>query len=67
MIERNYYGTREDGVRLFRSVSDRNLYIRQKETDNLYAEAIDVEGAPYTYEETDKIIETEESINKLVE
>lgn len=63
MIERNYYGTREDGVRLFRSVSDRNLYIRQKETDNLYAEAIDVEGAPYTYEETDKIIETEESIN----
>lgn len=56
MIKREYYATREDGVILYRTYSDSNLYIRQTETGNVYTEAIDVENANYTYEETDDII-----------
>ena len=37
--------------------SDKNLKIRQIETDVLYDEAIDVENSTYTYEETDIPIE----------
>ena len=37
----------------------RGFKILQNETQQLYAEAIDVDGAPYTYSETDKPIEVE--------
>lgn len=57
MILREYFDTRKDGVRLFRTYSDKNLYIRKVGTDEVYSEAVDVEDAPYTYEETDKEIE----------
>lgn len=57
MIVREYYTTREDGVRLYRTYSDKNLYIRKVGTDEVYSEAIDVEDAPYTYEETEYKIE----------
>lgn len=57
MIVREYYTTREDGVRLYRTYSDKNLYIRKVGTDEVYSEAIDVEDAPYTYEETEEKIE----------
>lgn len=57
MIVREFYKTRKDGVKLYRTYSDNNMYIRQVETDIEYSEAIDVENAPYTYEETDKAIE----------
>lgn len=56
-IVTEYYKTRGDGVRLVRTHSDQDFMIRQKQTGNLYDEAIDVEGAPYTYEETDQVIE----------
>lgn len=56
MIKKEYYTTREDGVRLFRTYSDTNHYIRQIETGAIYEEAVDVENANYTYEETDDII-----------
>ena len=59
MVRTEYYSTREDGVRLYRTYSDKNLYIRKFGTDEEYSEAIDIEGAPYTYEETDKEIEDE--------
>ena len=36
------------------------MMIRQNETGVDYAEAIDVEGAPYTYTETETPIETPE-------
>lgn len=52
-----YYKTRGDGVRLNRTYSDQDLMIRQVETGNVFESAIDVEGAPYTYEETDQVIE----------
>ena len=56
MLVREFYRTREDGVRLFRTCSDINHYIYQVETGAIYEEAVDVESANYTYEETDDII-----------
>lgn len=57
MIVREFYTTRKDGINLYRTYSDSNMYIRQVETGVEYNEAIDVESAPYTYEEADKAIE----------
>ena len=59
-VIKEYYTTRKDGVRLYRSYSDKNLYIKQQPTGIEYAEAIDVETAPYMYVETDKPIEVVE-------
>ena len=59
MIVREFYETRFDGVNLYRTYSDSNYFIRQIETGEIYSEAIDVEGATYTYEETDILIEQE--------
>lgn len=61
MIVREFYTTRKDGVKLFKTYSDSDMYIRQVETGIEYSEAIDVEDAPYTYEETDKAIENNSS------
>ncbi len=60
MVIKEFYRVREDGVNLYRNYSDTNHYIKQIETGVEYAEAIDVENAPYTYEETDKLIEVVE-------
>ena len=60
MIEREFYTQRKDGVRLYLTYSDTGMMIRQNETGVEYAEAIDVEGAPYTYTETETPIETPE-------
>ena len=57
MIIREFYRKREDGVRLYRTYSDQGMYILQDQTGIEYSEAIDVEGSPYTYTETDKPIE----------
>lgn len=59
MIQREYYSTRTDGIRLYRTYSDANLKIRKVGTEEVYDEAIDIEGAPYTYEETEELIEEE--------
>ena len=60
MIVREFYETRFDGVNLYRTYSDAGYYIKQNPTGVVYAEAIDVESAPYTYEETDEPIEKPE-------
>ena len=60
MIVKEEYRTREDGVRLYRTYSDIGNYIRQIETNVIYEEAIDVEGALFTYEETEDKIEIEQ-------
>lgn len=52
MIIKEEYKTRADGVKLIRTYSDEGRQILQSETGNIYTEAIDVEGAPYTYTET---------------
>ena len=62
MIIREYYRTRKDGVNLFRTYSDQKVMIRKVGTDEVYDEAIDVEGAPYVYGETDQPIVEEENL-----
>ena len=54
MLVREYYGTRKDGAKLYKTYSDAGKYILQVETDIEYDIAIDIENAPYTYIETDK-------------
>jgi hypothetical protein len=54
MIVKEFFATREDGVNLYRTYSDEGFYILQNETGIKYSEAVDVEGAPFTYTETDE-------------
>jgi hypothetical protein len=56
-VKKEYYATRNDGVRLYRSYSDQNLYIRKVGTEEVHSEAIDVENAYYVYTETNQPIE----------
>ena len=60
MIQREFYTQRKDDVKLYRTYSDIGMMIRQNETGAEYAEAIDVEGATYTYTETETPIEMPE-------
>lgn len=60
MIIKEFYKKRSDGVHLYRTYSDSNLMIKQVETGNVYTEAIDIENAAYTYEETDMSIDADE-------
>ena len=57
MIVREFHETRFDGVNLYKTYSDAGYYIKQQPSGIIYSEAIDVENAPYTYEETDELIE----------
>lgn len=57
MIIKEFYTTRADGVKLFRTYSNAGKCLIQNETGIEYTEAIDVENAPYTYSESDEDIE----------
>ena len=59
MIQTEFFMTRSDGVNLYRTYSDAERLIQKEGTDELYAEAIDVENSGYTYSETDVPIEGE--------
>lgn len=61
-VIREFYGTRADGVRLFKSYSDKGETIRKVGTDEVYSEAVDIDTAQYTYEETGKKIERQGEI-----
>ena len=52
MIISEDYMTRADGVKLIRRYSDQRMMLRQTDTGAEYAEAVDVENSPHTYEET---------------
>lgn len=60
MIKKDFYKERKDGVKLYITYSDEEYMIRQIQTGNIYETAIDVENAPYTYEETNEKIIVEE-------
>ena len=60
MIQREFYTQRKDDAKLYRTYSDAGMMIWQNETGAEYAGAIDVEGSPYTYTETETPIETPE-------
>ena len=57
MIIKEFYTIRKDGVNLYKTYSDKNVYIQKVGTDEKYDMAIDVENAPYAYEETEEIID----------
>ena len=57
MIVKEFYKTREDGVDLYRTYSDEDFYIQKVGTEEVYSEAIDIEGAGYEYVETKEKIE----------
>ena len=65
MIKKKLYMVTQDNIQLYRTYSDEGYYIKQVETGIEYEEAIDVENAPYTYEETNKLIEIENE-NEIV-
>lgn len=66
MIVREFYKTRSDGVSLYRTYSDAGYMICQTQTGAEYAEAIDVADAPYTYEETETKIQTDDTDDTAV-
>lgn len=57
MIIREFYMTRKDGVNLYKTYSNKKVYIIKRGTDEKYDEAIDVEDADCIYEETEEIID----------
>ena len=59
MIKTEYYMTRADGVELIRTYSDKGVKIQKVGTDEIYDDAVDVEGAGYRYTETEEPIEVE--------
>jgi hypothetical protein len=65
MIVKEFYLLREDGVKLYKTFSDENFYIKKIDSDELYVSAIDVEGSNYTYEETTTKIPNENEIAML--
>ena len=60
MVKTEYFRTRTDGVNLNRTYSDEGkVLIRNDGVE--YSEAVDVEGAGYTYTEGETFVETEET------
>lgn len=66
MVIKEEYMTRADGVKLFRNYSDEGKLLIQNETGIKYAEAIDVENAPYTYTESDEDVPQELSAEEAL-
>lgn len=62
MVKREFFETRDDGVNLYKTYSEKGHRIRQIETGIVYDEAIDVEEANYTYEETEEFIKIDEEV-----
>ena len=56
-IVREFFKTRADGINLYRTYSDTGMMLLQKETGIEYSEAVDIEGAPYTYSESENSVE----------
>ena len=65
MIVKEFYKTRADGINLYKTYSDQKLKIQKVGTDEIYSSAIDVEGAPFEYVETDLPIEKLEEVDEI--
>lgn len=61
MVIKEFYKTREDGVNLYRSYSDAGFTLIRNDGVE-YSEAIDVETAPYTYTESENLVEVDEEV-----
>lgn len=66
MIITLFYKQREDGIKLFKTYSDEGYLIQKEKTDELYDEAIDIEGSNYCYIETNEKM-SEEDFNIILE
>lgn len=68
MIKKEYYKTREDGVKLYKTHSDTDHQIRNKRTESVYSDAIDIREDE-EYEEIDAYIEMDgvESYQEVLE
>lgn len=51
MVKTEFFKARSDGVDLYRTYSTEGLDLLQVETGTVYSEAVDVDGAAYTYTE----------------
>lgn len=60
MIKKDFYKTRKDNVKLYRTYSDENYMIQKVGTNEIYEEAIDIENSGFEYIETTEKIEKEE-------
>ena len=60
-IVKEFYRTRKDGINLYKIYSNMNLYIHKIGTEEIYTEVIDIENAPYEYEETEEKIKEEDA------
>ena len=56
-IVKEFYRTRKDGINLYKIYSNINLHIHKIGTEEIYTEVIDIENAPYEYEETEELRE----------
>ena len=56
-IIREFYKTRNDGVKHYRTYSDEGYTIQKIGTEEVYEEAIDIENVNFEYEETSELIE----------
>ncbi len=45
MIKADFYTERKDGVKLYRTYSDRNMMIQKDGTDETYADRFQIKGA----------------------
>ena len=50
-IQKELFGENADGVKLYRTFSDENRKILQVETGIIFDDAVDIEGAEFTYSE----------------
>ena len=60
MVKTEFYKTRNDGVNLYRTYSDNNMYIERDGV--LYTEAIDPEGTGRVYTETNTSFKSQEEL-----
>jgi hypothetical protein len=49
MVLKEFYKTRDDGVKLYRTYSDKSLMIQKVGTEEVYDEAIDVDFLFFEY------------------
>ena len=59
-IVKEFYKTRNDGINLYKTYSDKGYMIHKLNTEEIYSEAIDIENASFEYEETTEKIDRKE-------
>ena len=65
MTKREYYSTRKDGVKLYKTYSDNGFKIKKVGTNEVYDEAIDVESATFEYEETEEKVQKYDNAKEM--